>query len=285
MFSTSKENYLSSGNATVDSMYRNVEWLITAFAGTLVFIIFVMQVYRIPTGSMAETLRGAHFWVRCGQCGYPYDHDFIAGNYGMSNTATPSQKLPIMHSNPDQPGSFSSSRCPSCGHFEPPLYLDSAKRLYTVQNNRVRPPFLRTVFKGDQIFVLKSVYQFFRPKRWDVIVFKNPTEPTINYIKRCVGLPGEELVILDGDIFINGQIQRKPDKVQEELWMIVYNNDYQPVRPDERTFNGHTWKQPFENIASSKWNLSETPTVFSLNARDGQLHRIRYNDRQGNLRL
>ena len=77
-------------------MYRNVEWLITAFAGTLVFIIFVMQVYRIPTGSMAETLRGAHFWVRCGQCGYPYDHDFIAGNYGMSNTATPSQKLPIM---------------------------------------------------------------------------------------------------------------------------------------------------------------------------------------------
>jgi signal peptidase I len=282
LFSTSKENQLSSGNAKIDSVYHNVEWLITAFAGTLIFIIFVMQVYRIPTGSMAETLRGAHFRVRCGQCGYRYDHDFVAGNYGVVNTANPSQKLPIMHPNPAQPGSFSSSRCPSCGHFEPPLFLDGAKRLYTVQNNRVRQPVLHTVFKGDQIFVLKSVYQFFQPKRWDVMVFKNPTEPNINYIKRCVGLPGEELVIMDGDIFINGQIQRKPAKVQEELWMIIYNNDYQPAQPNERTFNGHSWKQPFENIESSKWNLSEEPTAFSLNAPDGRLHRIQYNDDQGN---
>ena len=282
MFSTAKENLLSSGNTKIDILYHNVEWLVTAFAGTLVFIIFVMQVYRIPTGSMAETLRGAHFRVRCGQCGYQYDHDFISGNYGMANTANPPQKLPIMHPNPAQPGTYSSSRCPSCGHFEPPLFLDNAKRLYTVQNNRARPPFLRTVFKGDQIFVFKSVYQFFQPKRWDVIVFKNPTEPNINYIKRCIGLPGEELVILDGDIFINGQIQRKPEKVQEELWMTFYNNDYQPVRPDERSFNGHSWKQPFENVESSKWSLFERPTLFSLNAGDGRLHRIQYNHNVGN---
>ena len=129
LFSTPTENQISSGNRKIDSLYHNVEWLVTAFAGTLVFIIFVMQVYRIPTGSMAETLRGAHFRVRCGQCGYRYDHDFISGNYGMPNTANPAEKLPIMHPNPAQPGTFSSSRCPSCGHFEPPLYLDDARRL------------------------------------------------------------------------------------------------------------------------------------------------------------
>ena len=282
MLLTSQENQLNSGNAKIDGIYHNIEWLVSAFAFTLVFIIFVMQVYRIPTGSMAETLRGSHFRVRCGQCGYRYDHDFISANYGLSNTANPAKKLPIMHPDPSQPGAFSSSRCPSCGHFEPPLFLDNAKRLYTVQNNRTQPPFMRTVFKGDQIFVLKSVYQFFEPKRWDVIVFKNPTDPRINYIKRCVGLPGEELVIFDGDIYINGQIQRKPEKVQEELWMIIYNNDYQPARPNEKSFNGHFWKQPFENVESSKWNLSENPAVFTLNANDNRVHRIRYNDEQGN---
>jgi signal peptidase I len=282
MFSDSKDNLITSGHKHVDAAYHNAGWLITAFASTLVFIIFVMQVYRIPTGSMAETLRGAHFRVRCGECGYRYDHDFVAVEYGMSNIANPAKKLPIMHSDHAQPGRFSSSRCPSCGYFEPPLYLDETKKLYTVHNNRKHPPYLRTVFKGDQIFVLKSVYQFFEPKRWDVIVFKNPTEPHINYIKRCIALPEEELVIIDGDIFINGQIQRKPDKTQEELWMVVYDNDYQPARPNEKSFNGHFWKQPFENIESSKWDFSDNPKVFTLDSADGQVHRLRYNDQQGN---
>jgi len=286
MFQTSKENLITSGHKPIDAVYHNAGWLIAAFASTLVFIIFVMQVYRIPTGSMAETLRGAHFRVRCGQCGYRYDHDFISQQYGMKNTANPAKKLPIMHKVPTPEGTpekFLSSRCPSCGYFEPPIYFEKGKGHYTVQNNRIRPPHLRTVFKGDQIFVLKSVYQFFEPKRWDVIVFKNPTEPRINYIKRCIALPGETLQIVDGDIFIDGQIQRKPEKVQEELWMIVYDNDHQPARPDEASFNGHSWKQPFENVGTSKWDLSTgDPVAFNLDSSDSSVQRIQYNDRQGN---
>ncbi len=63
------QDQMLSGNAKIDGVFHTLEWLITAFAGTLVFIFFVMQVYRIPTGSMAETLRGAHFRMRCQQCG------------------------------------------------------------------------------------------------------------------------------------------------------------------------------------------------------------------------
>lgn len=286
MFKTSHENRILSGNTAVDSVYHNAEWLVTAFAGTLVFIIFVMQVYRIPTGSMAETLRGAHFRVRCAQCGYRYDHDFIAESYGMLNTANPAQKLPILHKVPTPSNgseTFVSSRCPSCGYSEPPAFLNDAKQLYTLRNNRPRPVYLRTVFKGDQIFVLKSIYQFFEPKRWDVIVFKNPTQPPINYIKRCIALPGETLQIIDGDIFIDGHIQRKPEKVQEELWMLVYDNDFQPARPQEVRFNGHTWKQPFENVGDSKWNLTlQGQTVFELDSANDEVHRIQYNTKQGN---
>lgn len=285
MFQTSTDNLISSSNKYVDAAYHNIEWLVTAFASTLVFIIFVMQVYRIPTGSMAPTLRGAHFRIRCAQCGFRYDHDFVAREYGMPDTASPSQKLPILHKvplQPNMPETYVASQCPSCGYSEPPAFLNQSKQLYTIYNNRRKPPYLRSVFKGDQIFVFKSIYQFFEPKRWDVIVFKNPTEPRINYIKRCIGLPGEDLAIIDGDIFINGQIQRKPDKVQEELWMTVYDNNYQPARPNERSFNGHYWKQPFQNVKSSQWNVSENPKVFKLESMGDLIHRLHYNDKQDN---
>ena len=183
-----------------------MEWLITAFAVTLVFIVFEMQAYTIPTGSMADTLKGAHFRLRCYECGYRYDHEFIPQYYGMKRNVTPGLNVGIR---PKQP------RCPSCGH-----YLESGERL--------------PVVKGDQIFVLKCIYQFVKPKRWDVVVFKNPLNPAENYIKRMIAGPGEMVQIIDGDVYIDGRIARKPARVQEEMWMCVYSNDNQPANP-ERT--------------------------------------------------
>ncbi len=284
MASTTEKNAIYSGNTAVDSAYHTAEWLITAFAGTLVFIVFIMQVYRIPTGSMADTLRGAHFRLRCAGCGYAYNHDFIARQYGLPETHTPSREYAIQHrvaTSQGTPEAYISARCPSCGYTEPPIFRDHTG-VYTVEHNRKKPPRMRTVYQGDQIFVLKSIYQFFEPKRWDVIVFKNPTEPRINYIKRCIGLPNETVQIVDGDVYVDGHIQRKPDKVQEELWMIVYDNDFQPVHPG-RLYNGHEWKQPFENVSGGAWQLSaDGPTVFALQTDSTAVHRIRYNDEIGN---
>ncbi len=45
------------------------EWLIKAFMLAFVFRAFVMEAFRIPTGSMADTLKGAHFQLACHQCG------------------------------------------------------------------------------------------------------------------------------------------------------------------------------------------------------------------------
>ena len=115
---------------------------------------------------------------------------------------------------------------------------------------------------GDRILVLKCVYQFVDPKRWDVVVFKNPINPTENYIKRLIGLPGDTIEIIDGDIYINGLIARKPPAVQKELWMPIYDNDFQPVNPNERAgFNGHRWQPPF-HLDGSAWKTSdENPTA------------------------
>jgi signal peptidase I len=224
------------------------EWLITAFILAFVFRAFVMEAFRIPTGSMADTLKGAHFRLRCPQCGYAYDHGFVPQVYGMPEDTVPSVPVPIRQQ----------TRCPSCG-------------FYTPANEEV------PVANGDRILVLKCIYQFMDPKRWDVIVFKNPINPTENYIKRLIGLPGDTIEIIDGDIYVNGSIARKPPEVQRELWMPIYDNNFQPVNPNERAgFNGHRWQLPF-NLEGSAWKSSdEDPTRLVLDSPADQTSVLTY---------
>jgi signal peptidase I len=229
------------------------EWLITAFILAFVFRAFVMEAFRIPTGSMADTLRGAHFRLCCPQCGYKYEYGFVPSIYHLPEDTIPAKPVET---------AVTSTRCPSCGFY---------------QSGKVPMP----VANGDRILVLKCIYQFFQPKRWDVVVFKNPTDPTVNYIKRLIGLAGEKVEIIDGDIYIDGQIARKPPKVQEELWMPVYNNDYQPVRP--YSFNGRTWKQPFVTDDFSQWKTdSARPTLFTLDGSAGGISTLVYDSSIGN---
>ncbi len=69
---------------------------------------------------------------------------------------------------------------------------------------------------GDHILVNKFVYGAASPlerallpqreiERGDVVVFKYPWEPSRDFIKRCVGLPGDNLEISDKVLFLNGQ--------------------------------------------------------------------------------
>lgn len=213
---------------SVESVITLLEWLLVAFILALMFMTFAMQAFQIPTGSMAETLCGAHYRVRCCRCGYCFDIGNDAASYG-------------------QP------RCPNCDYVQPLQTIGPVKN-------------------GDRIFVLKSIYQFFEPNRWDVVVFKNPTNPLDNYIKRLIALPGETVELVNGDVYINGQIQRKPPNVQKELWMPIFLQDHQPLASAEH-FNefveqgndpkNQVWKPLFENEPNSAWNLQDK-TVFTL---------------------
>ena len=80
-----------------------------------------------------------------------------------------------------------------------------------------------TLLVGDHIFVKKFAYgwkvpftEFFMeepmylggkslPERGDIIVFKYPRDPSIYYIKRVVGIPGDKIEVIDKKIYINGK--------------------------------------------------------------------------------
>ncbi len=74
-----------------------------------------------------------------------------------------------------------------------------------------------TLLKGDFIFVKKYSYglrlpvteskivETGQPERGDVIVFRYPPDPSVNFIKRVVGLPGDEVVYSRHRLTINGE--------------------------------------------------------------------------------
>ena len=55
----------------------------------------------------------------------------------------------------------------------------------------------------------KFLYEFRRPRRWEVAVFHFPGEPSQAYVKRVVGCRVNRSGSSDGDVFVDGRIVRK----------------------------------------------------------------------------
>ncbi len=80
----------------------------------------------------------------------------------------------------------------------------------------------RTLLAGDFLFVNKAVYGaqipgtsarlpgFERPGRGDVIVFEYPKDPTLNYVKRVIGAPGDQVEMRAGQVYVNGVALDEP---------------------------------------------------------------------------
>ncbi len=89
---------------------------------------------------------------------------------------------------------------------------------FSIPSGSMRP----TLLEGDYLFVTKWAYGYSRyalpfspnlfsgriwasePERGDVAVFKFPPNPSIDYIKRVIGLPGDRIQVIDNVLHING---------------------------------------------------------------------------------
>jgi signal peptidase I len=125
---------------------------------------------------------------------------------------------------------------------------------FLVRGQSMEPNFSNS----DYLIVDELSYQFSNPGRGDVIVFKSPTYPSQNFIKRIIGLPGEEIIIEGGTIkVIKGEketILNESEYIFERTTgdvHIVLNNHQYFVLGDNRdsSYDSRRWGPlPKENI-------------------------------------
>ena len=224
---------------------ENAEAVIIAIILALIIRHYSLEAFEIPTGSMAPGLHGVHVDAQCPNCetvdavGLQTDQMTNKLRLSLSSGYVYDGPCPdcgtAMHEGVGRPDADIS--CPKCENKrrgDPERYR-RAKKGYHRQPVRCSmctydyfyffEP--KDTLNGHKILVNKFSYEAGDPERWQVIVFKFNRQR--NYIKRLVGLPGEKIQVVDGDIRIDHEIERKPLDVQNDLWTPVHDTDVQEI--------------------------------------------------------
>jgi len=111
--------------------------------------------------------------------------------------------------------------------------------LFIIAPNQVKGASMEPSFdSGDYILTSKVTYKLRSPDRGDVIVFKSPKNPDIDYIKRIIGIPKDKITISSSNVYVNDMLINEPyisDKTN--LWDGGYIRDRIPLFvPDDEIF-------------------------------------------------
>lgn len=155
-----------------------LESLAVALFLAFLFKTFEAEAFVIPTGSMAPTLKGRHKDVLCDECGFRFQ---TSASEEIDSANNRRSGLRVV-----------AGVCPQCGYTQ---YFGDERP--SLKNDKIAPS-----FTGDRILVSKTTFDQRELARWDVSVFRSPGDPKINFIKRIVGLPNENLRVQYGDLFV-----------------------------------------------------------------------------------
>ncbi len=158
-------------------------------AATLVHTYF-MQPYVIPTGSLERTLRIG-------------DLLFVSKFHYGARTPMTAVAAPMVHDTLPGLGVPSYLKKPQLPYFRLPGFTD-------IERNDI------VVFSWPA----DTVRQFFIKEQG----IKKPIDKKSNYVKRCVGLPGDSLEVRDGHVFINGEQLTLPDRAKPMYDYTIYAN-------------------------------------------------------------
>lgn len=223
---------ITGDNLTRNEVFRYIFWewiepIGSALCIALIVMEFIVALYVIPTGSMQPTLQGGN--------------DYGIGDKVLVNKFVYDQDSPerwdvIVFDYP-----YKNIDCSNCG--------------ITLVNNfdpdapEVIPPGLTC---HQESCTHKSLSFNFNEKE---------------YIKRCVGLPGDEISIRDGNIVLwdvkqgKWQVPQKTQEAQEDLWVKAWDSD----KDDHLGLSDHYWKGQRRTLqAWHQGQLSLSPTTGTL---------------------
>jgi signal peptidase I len=122
---------------------------------------------------------------------------------------------------------------------------------------------------GEFVIVSKINYKFGEPERGDVVVFDFPRNISQEYIKRVVGLPGEEVKIESGKVFVNGILLSEPyleiEPRYEGEWVVPDDSLF--VLGDNRnnSSDSHNWGSvPLNNVIGEALLVYWPPSSWGL---------------------
>ena len=153
-----------------------------------------------------------------------------------------------------------------------------------IQNYRIEGASMEPNFhNGEYLIVNKLAYRLGEYERGDVIVFKYPNDPSKDYIKRVIGLPGDTVEIRGGELFVNDKQIEEPYKhmpnVRDEPPTVVdaghlyVMGDNRPASSDTRSWGqlgqnfviGQAWLAiyPFDTAGLVKHQPIEVNSVMA----------------------
>jgi signal peptidase I len=198
---------------------ENLEIVLVALVVAMAIRTYFLQPFKIPTGSMQPTLYGIHY--------EPRERRGLMEGFPLSVVSRVLFGRAYVEIRANASGTIlRDPRAPEGGPAED--YYVGVWRHSIPRGLRLRfSPGERVVagqllatgvqIGGDHIFVDKVRWNFVRPKRGEVMVFFTTgitnIQQNTHYIKRLVGLPGEELSIVPPCILINGKRLTAPPSV------------------------------------------------------------------------
>jgi len=200
------------------------EWinaiLFAIIAATLVHNYFI-QPYIIPTGSLEKTLLIGDFL-------------FVSKFHYGARTPTTAIAFPMVHDTLPIVKSKSYIDFPQLPYFRLPGFKD-------VQRNEI------VVFSWPA----DTVRQFFVKEKG----VRKPIDKKSNYVKRCVGIPGDTLEVVNGFVHINGKQSILPERAKTQYVHYAYNAKGVSSRKlNEEGIKDFTRKYRIENITQQSYD-------------------------------
>jgi signal peptidase I len=251
---------------------ETIESIVVAFVLAFLFRTFEAEAFVIPTGSMSPSLLGQHKDVKCSECGFEFRTTASSEGEDRDRMRAMLPHVPAFQAEnlKEQIASLDvvGGMCPMCRNLMPMRPDLPANALADAGIDPEQVEF-QPSYPGDRILVNKYGFDFGDPERWDVVVFKYPGDGNMNYIKRLVGLPNEDLRITLGDVFVKPrdsqeeyQIARKPPEKAWAMLEIVHDSDYEST-----TLHEAGWPLRWAATTPDGWQQEITPSEKTVTQR------------------